>query len=205
MNTTVILANGIFPTHKKPLKILKEANTIICCDGAINKLDELDIIPNLIIGDMDSITKKLKDKYRDQLLTIKSQNENDLRKAINWLEKNNYKSAIILGATGNRDDHSLGNIFTLLEYPATINLKMISDYGEFSVINKRTTLKSFSGQQISLFSNNNKIKISSINLKYNLKNATLKSLYSGTLNESTSDFITINISHGSILIYQLFH
>ena len=161
MNTTVILANGIFPTHKKPLKILKEADTIICCDGAINKLDKLDIIPNLIIGDMDSITKKLKDKYRDQLLTIQSQNENDLRKAINWLEKNNYKSAIILGATGNRDDHSLGNIFTLLEYPAKI--------------------------------------------KYNLKNATLKSLYSGTLNESTSDFITINISHGSILIYQLFH
>ena len=92
MNNTVILANGNFPKHKKPLKILKEAETIICCDGAINKLDELNIIPNQIIGDMDSITKKLKDKYRDQLIEIQSQNENDLRKAINWLENNNYKN-----------------------------------------------------------------------------------------------------------------
>ena len=205
MNTTVILANGDFPKHKTPLKILKDASTIICCDGAINKLDALDIIPTLIIGDMDSISKKLKAKYKSQLLKIKTQNENDLRKAINWLEQNNYQSAIILGATGNREDHSLGNIFTLLEYPSTINLKIVSDYGEFSVINKRTTLKSFCGQQISLFSKNSKIKISSINLKYNLKNSSLNSLYSGTLNESISDFITINISHGSILIYQLFY
>tara|TARA_A100001011_G_C13899711_1_gene670556 strand:+ start:58 stop:675 length:618 start_codon:yes stop_codon:yes gene_type:complete len=204
MNNTVILANGSFPKHNLAIKILNEAETIICCDGSINNLDRLNIVPTQIIGDMDSISNELKVKYRSKLIEILDQDQNDLRKSINWLEQNNYKSAIILGATGSREDHSLGNIFTLLEYPAKIDLKIISNYGQFTVINKKTKLRSFSGQQISLFSIDKEIKISSNNLKYNLKNSNLKTLYSGTLNESKSDFITINISHGSILIYQLF-
>ena len=40
------------------------------------------------------------------------------------------------------------------------------------------------------------------NLKYALKNECLPNLYYGTLNESISDEFQINISHGSILVYQ---
>ena len=115
MNNTVILANGSFPKHNLAIKILNEAETIICCDGSINNLDRLNIVPTQIIGDMDSISNELKVKYRSKLIEILDQDQNDLRKSINWLEQNNYKSAIILGATGSREDHSLGNIFTLLE------------------------------------------------------------------------------------------
>jgi thiamine pyrophosphokinase len=204
MDNIVILANGDFPRHKIPLEILLSSSKIICCDGAVNKLEFLDLSPNIIIGDLDSISNKLKIKYSNQLLELPNQSDNDLRKAINWVEKNDHKSAVILGATGERDDHNLGNIFTLLEYQTTLDLSIVSNYGTFSLISKETTLKSFIGQQVSLFSIDKTIKITSYELKFNLKNSLLKSLYSGTLNESNSNFITIKISHGSILIYQAF-
>ena len=113
MNSVVILANGDFPKHPTPLRILKEATTIICCDGAVNNLVDHGLKPTHIIGDMDSISLELKNKYEDMLIHIADQNENDLRKALNWLGENGAKKAIILGATGKRDDHSLANIFTL--------------------------------------------------------------------------------------------
>ena len=51
----VIVANGDFPFHKEPLLILQDANTIICCDGAVNHLVKNGMEPHYILGDMDSI------------------------------------------------------------------------------------------------------------------------------------------------------
>ena len=113
MNSVVILANGDFPKHPTPLRILKEATSIICCDGAVNNIEKYGLKPTHIIGDMDSISPELKNNYEDMLIHIADQNENDLRKALKWAENNGAKKASILGATGKRDDHSLANIFTL--------------------------------------------------------------------------------------------
>lgn len=204
MNNVVILANGSFPKHEKALSVLANAQNIICCDGAIKDLDEIGIEPKIIIGDLDSISKKLQNKYKQKLIHIDNQDENDLRKAINWLENNGAAKAIILGGTGKREDHTLGNIFSLLQFPTTIELSMITNSGFFSIINKSMKLTTNKRQQISLFSIDNKIKITTKGLKYNLKDESLFSLYQGTLNETISDFISIKISHGSILIYQVF-
>ena len=56
----IILANGDFPSHHIPLKKLEEAQSIICLDGAISNLAKNKIKPNLIIGDLDSISAKYK-------------------------------------------------------------------------------------------------------------------------------------------------
>jgi len=204
MDSIVILAKGDFPQHPTPLRILNEAHNIICCDGAVNNLVEYGLIPKHIIGDMDSITDELKIKYEEQLIQIFDQNENDLRKALSWAEKNGVKEAIILGATGKRDDHSLANISTLLEYPSQMQMTIITDSGKFSIVKNQHEFDSFSGEQVSIFSIDKSIEITSRHLKYNLINKQLTSLYSGTLNESTNKYFSVNISHGQILVYQLY-
>ena len=204
MNSAVILANGDFPKHPTPLLILKEATTIICCDGAMNNLVDHGLKPTHIIGDMDSISLELKNKYEDMLIHIADQNENDLRKALKWAEKNGAKKASILGATGKRDDHSLANIFTLLQYPSKLDLTIYTNYGIFSVVKGEQKFDSFTGEQVSLFSADQNIKITSTYLKYNLNNNKLTNLYSGSLNESLNEVFTVSISHGQILVYQVF-
>ena len=200
----VILANGNFPSHEIPLKKLHEAKSIICCDGAINALEQHGIEPIVIVGDLDSMDEKLKQKYQSKLFHIPDQNENDLRKAMAWTDKNKINHATILGATGKREDHSLGNIFSLIQFETNTIFSMISNHGSFITIEDKVTLKSFKGEQVSIFSADPTIKITSDNLKYNLINYTISSLYSCTLNESLSNKFTLQISHGKVAVYQAF-
>ena len=164
MDSVVILAKGDFPKHPLPLSILNDVDTIICCDGAVNNLVEYGLIPTHIIGDMDSITNELKIKYKDQIIYNPNQNENDLRKAVRWAEKNGAKETTILGATGKRDDHSLANIFSLLELPSQIKMTIITDFGKFSIVKNKHEFDSFSGEQVSIFSTDKSIEITSANL-----------------------------------------
>ena len=200
----VILANGDFPSHKKSLLILENASTIICCDGSVNKLIKNGIEPHYILGDMDSIDDNLKNKYLERIIELPDQNENDLRKAINWTQDQGVKQALILGATGKRDDHSLANIFTLLQYSYQLEITMYTNHGLFSVVQGKEKFDSFKGQKISLFAIDPNIEITSINLKYRMNSTKLNTLYYGCLNESLNDIISISLSHGKILIYQVF-
>jgi len=200
----VILANGDFPSHEVPLGKLQDANTIICCDGSINNLFKNKMEPQHILGDMDSIDDTLKNKYRDRIIELPDQNENDLRKAIVWAEKNGAEKTAILGATGKRDDHSLANIFTLSQYPSQLEMIIYTDHGIFSVAENEKTFDSFTGQQISLFATDQSIEVTSRGLKYNMSNKMLANLYSGSLNESLKDSFTLTLSHGTILVYQVF-
>ncbi len=200
----VILANGIYPTHSIPLQILKNAGSIICCDGAVNKLIENELSPHVIIGDLDSIDEKYKKQYQEKLYHIPDQDENDLRKAMKWVEKQNIENATILGATGNREDHAIANIFSLLQFTTKNKFKMITDFGVFNIIEDDAKLTSFLGEQISIFSIDSTIKITTNDLKYNLNSYSVSDLYSCSLNESISNEITINISHGRIMVYQAF-
>ena len=204
MDSVVILAKGDYPTHPIPLRILKDSKIIICCDGAVNNLETNGIVPDFIMGDMDSILPDLKDKYSDIIISMSDQAENDLRKAINWAEENKVAKAAIIGASGKRDDHSLANIFTLLQHPSKLDLTIYTDHGIFSVVKGEQKFDSFKGQQVSLFSADQNIEITSRYLKYNLNNSKLTNIYYGTLNESLNEVFTISISHGKILVYQVF-
>ena len=201
---TVILANGEFPKAEKALEILNSANKIICCDGATNNLVEFGLEPDIIIGDLDSVSETIKQKYQDIVYQVKEQNTNDLTKAVNWCVANNILEFDILGATGKREDHSIANISLLSEYTNKANVRIVSDYGVFVSVNKSSKFKSFSGQQISIFSMNPEIEISSKGLKYPLENTQLKNWWNGTLNEATSEQFSLSFTKGKLIVYFLF-
>jgi len=200
----VILANGDFPSHLISLVKLQDAQTIICCDGSVNNLVKNKMEPHYILGDLDSIDDNLQNIYRDRVIKLPDQDENDLRKAIQWAEGRGITEAVILGATGKRDDHTLANIFTLLQYPSQLEMTIYTNHGIFSVAENKKTFDSFTGQQISLFATDKSIEITSNNLKYNMMDSVLSSLYCGSLNESLNDSFTLILSHGKILVYQVF-
>ena len=200
----IIVANGEFPTHKAPLDSLKNAKTIVACDGAADKLIKKNIIPTFIIGDLDSLSRKLKENFRGQIIHKNDQSENDLRKAINYVSSKGIKDVIIIGATGKREDHTLGNIFSIIKYSGMINIKILTDTGYFTCIDKSRKIKSKIGQNISLFSPDNTIKVSSNGLKYNFNSECISTLFYGTLNKSISNNIEIQISHGKLIIFQTY-
>ena len=97
----------------------------------------------------------------------------------------------ILGATGLREDHTLGNLATFLYQKFNFKIEIVTDTGIFYVINSSKTIDSFKGQYVSIFSINPKQRITTKGLKYELNNSTIDNLYSGTLNISNNNQISI--------------
>ena len=187
----VILANGVFPQHEKPLSILSSAGTVICTDGSANYLESLSLKPHVIIGDLDSINHK--GSFEGLLIDDPNQNNTDLEKAIEFTMLNSVKQVTVLGAVGNRDDMSFVNIQLLFKYFQKIDIKIITDYFSIECIIGKKTFKSFSGQRVSLATNDHSCTITTSNLKYSISGKIDPSV-SLISNESLGDRFTLSSS-----------
>jgi thiamine pyrophosphokinase len=198
---TVILANGTFPVHPIPLARLREADMIVCCDGAAEKLVAHNLEPGIIIGDLDSVSPELRKRYRNILVQDSDQETNDLTKAVNWCIAAGIVEVTIVGATGIREDHTLGNISLLADYSRRLNAVMITDTGSFRAYDNSVAIASHPGQQVSIFSIDPTLKITSAGLKYPLKNLTLQSWWRGTLNEASGNQFRLEFEKGIVIIF----
>jgi thiamine pyrophosphokinase len=199
-NEIVILANGLFPATRQGLDILKEAELLICCDGAADKLLASGMRPHVIIGDLDSVSSATKEQFASILIHSEDQESNDLTKAVRYCMELGHSSATILGATGLREDHTLGNISLMLEYAPHIDVQIFSDYGMFFLVRSDEQVTSFPGEKISFFSVDNAVRVSSSGLKYPLKDLQLSNWYTATLNEATADHFSLHFESDLPLI-----
>lgn len=200
----VVVANGRFPVTELPLLKLREAPAIIACDGAIETLYKQGLEPTAIVGDLDSIPTAMFRLYSDRIHIVEDQEINDLTKAIRFAHAAGYRKILILGATGLREDHTLGNISLLTDYaPLFDHVEMLSDYGLFTPLLQTTTLSSFAGQQVSIFSLSGDTTITTEGLKWPINNRNLTAWWQGSLNEALGDSFTITFTKGGkVIIYQ---
>ena len=191
----VILANGAYPSHEIPLRILQEADMVVCCDGAANEYISRGGMPATIIGDGDS----LEPRHRMLLHRVEEQDDNDLTKAVHYLKEKGITEIDILGATGKREDHTLGNISLLIEYlKEGIEARMFTDEGVFLPCLDNAEIEGLEiGQPISIF-NFGATELHGQGLCYPLSDFT--SWWQGTLNEAMDSCFTIT-AHGYFMIY----
>jgi thiamine pyrophosphokinase len=203
MKRVVILADGEFPVHETPLSILKQSEYLVCCDGAAKKCIEYGYNPDAIVGDMDSLDDEFKSRYKSIIHQSDCQETNDLTKSVEFVTANSPSEIVILGATGKREDHTLGNISLLMEYHLKHNIpiRMYSDYGVFIPLTSTSTLNCRPNSQVSIFALTPESKLDSIGLKYPIDNVKFDSWWKGTLNESLADRFTISFNSGRIIIF----
>ncbi|MDR1258749.1 MAG: thiamine diphosphokinase [Tannerellaceae bacterium] len=202
----IVVANGSFPVLAEALSLLEAASVIIACDGAVGSLCRKGFVPTAIVGDLDSIPGDLRLRYADRLHAVAEQDTNDLTKAIGFAVASGLTDVLILGATGLREDHTLGNISLLLDYARTLRrVEMLSDFGLFTPLLRTGTLTSKKGQQVSVFSPHPEVEIvNTEGLRWPIRKRTLTSWWQGSLNEALGDTFTIVLSGGGVIVYRLF-
>lgn len=195
----VILAAGDFPRAKAPLAALRGADLRICCDSAAESLVAFGLEPDRIVGDLDSLSPAFQERYADRTVHIAEQDDNDLTKAFHLALTLSPSRITIVGATGRREDHTLGNVSLLLDYAreAPCPVEMLTDFGRFTAIFDTATLPSQPGQQVSIFAFDNSLKIKSAGLKYPTDQVRFDTLWKATLNEALSEAFTLTLSHPS--------
>lgn len=97
---------------------------IIAVDSGLAAAGKLDVIPDYIVGDFDSVDPRLIQKYREYPYIVwdahqPEKDETDTELARSRALAIGCRELIFLGATGGRIDHLLGNIDTLYACLAT--------------------------------------------------------------------------------------
>lgn len=194
----VILANGDYPSGALTKHMLANVPYVVCCDGAFRSFMSSGYMPDAIIGDGDSTTPEEKEQTKGLFHHIREQDDNDLTKAVRFVTEQGKKHLLLLGTTGKREDHTLGNISLLNHYfNQNIDAMILTEHGLFRIFHGDNTFNSFPGQQISIF-NFGCTVLQSEGLKYSL--FPLHELWEGTLNEALGTSFTIH-SNGSYLLF----
>ena len=205
MNNVVILCNGEFPRKEYPLYLLEKAEAVVCCDGAAVKyLRRFGRMPEAVIGDMDSLPKKWREELAPIAVLVEEQDDNDMTKAMRYvLEHHPEVTEIhILGATGLREDHTVGNLGLLMEYTRMFDLgemrvEMVSDYSTAFAVTDSCELHVGKGRRVSLFSPDNSLTIKSEGLEWPTDGVVFDNWWPATLNRATADVVKLTFSHTS--------
>ena len=198
MFDAVIVAGGDFPVADRPLEVLENAPYVVCCDGAADRYIAAGKVPDAIVGDGDSISEYNRAKYHHLLHIVAEQESNDQTKAVRFLVEKGMRRIAIVGATGKREDHTIGNVSLLVEYARSgVEVCMFTDYGAFLPCNGTTVHRCRKGQQVSVFSITAK-ELSAEGLLYPLYDFT--NWWQGTLNETVAESFTIH-AQGEYLLF----
>ncbi len=205
----IILANGRAP-KKSVINYLLKRNysTIICADGGANSAMKLGIVPDYIIGDLDSVHKSTLDYFKasSKIIRIHRQNDTDVEKCLKYVVKNGAADAILLGVTGDRLDHTFCNLGIVLKFFDKIQIKIIAENSILGAFKGNVILKTVSGETISLYGIDLKTKITSKGLKYPLKNIALPfGIKESTSNVALFEDVKLKITGGTIFIIRDFN
>ena len=209
MNSIIILGNGAFPTEAYPLYLLDSAEGVVCCDGALEKWLERtpSARPMAVVGDLDSLPQELQERFAPVLVHVAEQDDNDQTKALRWvLEHHPEVSEIVfLGATGLREDHTIGNLGLLMDYPRQFELgerrlSMVSDFGTAFPITDSCDLHLGEGRRFSLFCADNSVRIASEGLEWPLDNVVFDAWWKATLNRTSSPIVSLHFNHPSLAL-----
>lgn len=213
-SSVVIICDGKFPKTEYPRYLVRSADFIICCDGALMKFIRNskaifgnERLPDLVIGDMDTLSASMQQKYADIIIRENEQEHNDQTKAVRWALEHldGIEQIHILGGTGGRADHTIGNISLLMEYTrmfdlGDISIEMVTDEGTIFPINDTIEFECGPGRSISIFTPDNSLRIKSEGLMYQTEDVIFDNWWKATLNKTIQDKIRLELSHRSIAL-----
>ena len=217
--TVVIICDGRFPKSDYPRYLISNADFVICCDGALQKFVRNSTaifgekrLPDVVVGDMDSLPASLRKKHSDIIVKIDEQEHNDQTKAFRWAMENlqGISQIYILGATGEREDHTIGNMSLLMEYARTydlvktgINVEMVSDHATIFAVTDTFEMECGEGRRISIFTPDNSLRIKSTGLEWPTDDVVFDNWWKATLNRASQDTVRLEFSHRSIALIMM--
>lgn len=207
--TTLIISGGDLDLEfLKTFIKNKKIDYIIAVDSGLEKLDSINLFPNYIIGDFDSIKTNILKNYENKDIEIIRLNPekdfSDTHMALKLAIELKSNEVYILGALGKRIDHAIANIHILKEaLDNKIKCKIVDNKNEIQVLTKGVNnIEKSKYKYISLFPLTTQVKgITLEGFKYPLNNVTLNIGHSiGVSNEIINEDAKIYINDGILLV-----
>jgi len=189
---------------------LKEVDFLICADGGANYAALSSRMPDLVIGDLDSILPENLircEKVGCIILRYPSEkDETDLELALLRAEEKAHmlgeRDVWLYGATGKRIDHFLGNVALMLDYAQKgYRIRVVDPEHEMWIVQGREEIGGFSGQELSLISLSEKSVVSTEGLYYPLQKGVLfQNRARGISNVFLGEKAVVEVHEGWVLL-----
>lgn len=200
MACAVVVLGGFIENYEEIKEKISKDSYFIYCDKGLIHEKSLGRKPDLAVGDFDSCPIP----ENTEVITLpREKDDTDGRYGVKEAIKRGYKEIIILGATGGRIDHTLGNIY-LLDYIYSNGLSgiIIGDSSSIEIVGKEKKYIEKCYPVFSLIAAFGKAEGVEIRgAKYNLVNATIEpSFQYGISNEVDKSVAEVWVEKGKLLL-----
>jgi len=202
----VIFANGVMADAEVIRAQLGKDDYLVAVDGGLRNLRALNVAPNLLIGDLDSLDAGELHELRETGVHIeqfpREKDQTDLELALEYIAALGFKQIHVMAALGGRLDQTLANLY-LLELPALASLDVRLDDGreEIFIIRGQAEIYGQPGDTVSLLAMDGCARgILTERLRYPLNEETLCQNHTrGISNEMLADTAIVRVSSGRLL------
>ena len=177
---------------------------VLVTDGAADRALQCGLIPDAVIGDLDSATPQAKKQLPHiPWIFVSNQNNTDLEKALDWLVTEKFTHVTLGGFFGGRLDFTLGNWLSLTPYTQKLQLTCVGPDWMLAAVTKKLTVTCQPRKRVSLLTTTRCSGICTTGLKYPLKNACLSNTQPGRFisNQTTGKRWTVSIEKGVLWVY----
>ena len=137
MQRCVIVGGAGIREYQRIRESLRGDDWFVYCDGGLKHVQELGREPNLIVGDFDSHEQPETDT--ETIVLPCEKDDTDTVYAVKEAVRRGFRDFLLIGVTGERFDHTFGNI-SLLLYLDSLGIPacILDDYSEMSIISRGT-------------------------------------------------------------------
>jgi thiamine pyrophosphokinase len=205
----LIIANGQECSSELLGQLLEWSPLVIVLDSAIERVHQLGIKVDVLLGDFDrdfdtNYYKEL--QFPIEIIHTPDQNKTDLEKAFDYLIERKIPMVNVVWATGRRADHNIANITTLVKYRDLLKIVILDDHSNIFLLPNKFEKWYTANSLISLIPVGEVSNITTQNLFYSLKNESLKMGYrNGNSNHVEKDgIVKIEHTNGDLLLMECF-
>jgi len=187
---------------------MADAPLLLCADGGANAVVELGAVPDVVVGDLDSVTEALQAELGSQKIRrVDADNTGtDLQKVLHYACQIGIETATLIGVTGGRSDHTLWNLSLLKVFAHDMALRIIDDYCEICLVSGeggRMRFRAMLGQKVSLSPlGGPACGVRTQGLKFALHSETLElGVRDGISNEVVDNPVEISVESGDLLVF----
>ena len=203
----LIIANGDSCSNELLGQLLEWSPLVIVLDSAIERVLELGIKVDVLLGDFDRgfDAEYYKEKqYPIEIIHTPNQDKTDLEKAFDYLIEKGHHAANVIWATGKRADHTITNLTNIVAYRNQLKIVILDDHSKVFLLPTKFEKWYPARTILSLIPIGKVSGITTNNLFYALNNEALTIGYrTGSSNHVTNDGL-VQISHaeGDLLLME---
>lgn len=202
-----VVSHGEVRDYPYTASIIKDCDLIVCADGGVEHVLKCGMVPNAVVGDLDSVSSNaIQEVYHKKIDIVKyprDKDYTDTQLAINYAIEKGASEILLIGSVGDRIDHSLANIFLMIKLEkANIKCCLLNEKNAIYITGKEIKLRAKIGDIVSLIPVGGDAKgVYTEGLQYKLSGRDLEMGEPlGISNIVTEEEFTVRVTSGFLLV-----